>query len=157
MKELVRKVKRVRRRVCRGTRVSVTVSETAKGPFASVKIRADDLEVVGSPHLVYTAARGAENIKALLQALDCAAAQLRKLTAPAEDVEALVRASLDALSAMCSGDFANFALMRCIVQGEPSAAIVVLNTEGTVTKVTPMFVALTPTMSITDPEGIPPS
>jgi hypothetical protein len=57
--------------------------------------------------------------------------------------------------ALTSGRFDNFALFSCFVEGEPAAAIVSVNREGEEDVITPLFVALTPGMALTDHDGRP--
>jgi hypothetical protein len=49
-----------------------------------------------------------------------------------------------AFNALGSGEYGNFALFSCFVNGEPSAAIVAIEKQGGERKITPLFVALTP-------------
>ena len=61
------------------------------------------------------------------------------------------RASFNALS---SGEYNNFALFSCFVNGEPSSAIVAITEDengGFIVK--PLFVAVTPGMKLVDHEG----
>jgi len=60
----------------------------------------------------------------------------------------------DAFQAMTSGVFNNFCLMSCFMNGEPTSAICVADEapDGMV-RVTPLFVAVTPSMTLTDHEG----
>lgn len=55
--------------------------------------------------------------------------------------------------ALSSGEYSNFALFSCFVDGEPSAAIVVVNEDGEGVTIRPLFVAVTPGMMLTDHEG----
>jgi hypothetical protein len=57
--------------------------------------------------------------------------------------------------ALVSGDFDNFALFSCFVNGEPAAAIVAINRDGEEYTISPLFVALTPGMALTDHDGHP--
>ena len=57
--------------------------------------------------------------------------------------------------ALTSGRFDNFALFSCFVQGEPAAAIVSVNRDGEEYIISPLFVALTPGMVLTDHDGHP--
>lgn len=63
------------------------------------------------------------------------------------------KADFDALK---SGEFDNFCLLSCFVNGEKSAAICVVNRDedSDAFIVSPRFVALTPSMVLTDHEGI---
>jgi len=60
-----------------------------------------------------------------------------------------------AFEALTSGDFENFALFSCFVGGEPAAAIVAVNRDGDDYTISPLFVALTPGMILTDHDGSP--
>lgn len=57
--------------------------------------------------------------------------------------------------ALTSGRFDNFALFSCFVEGEPAAAIVSVNRDGEEYIISPLFVALTPGMTLTDHDGHP--
>lgn len=54
--------------------------------------------------------------------------------------------------ALMSGEYSNIALFSCFVDGEPSAAIVVIES-----KIHPIFVAVTEGMRLGDHEGTRPS
>ena len=58
-----------------------------------------------------------------------------------------------AFEALVSGDFGNFALFSCFVDGEPAATIVAVNRDGDDYTISPLFVALTPDMFLTDHDG----
>jgi hypothetical protein len=60
-----------------------------------------------------------------------------------------------AFEALTSADFENFALFSCFVNGEPAAAIVAINRDGEEYIISPIFVALTPGMTLTDHDGHP--
>jgi hypothetical protein len=60
------------------------------------------------------------------------------------------RASFEAL---VSGDYDNFALFSCFMNGQPAAAIVAVNRDGAEYTISPLFVALTPGMLLTDHDG----
>jgi hypothetical protein len=60
-----------------------------------------------------------------------------------------------AFEALTSGRFENFALFSCFVDGEPAAAIVAVNRDGEDYTISPLFVALTPAMVVTDHDGQP--
>jgi hypothetical protein len=62
------------------------------------------------------------------------------------------RADFEALT---SGDCANFALFSCFVNGEPAAAIVAVNRDGDGYFIKPLFVSLTPSITLTDHDGQP--
>lgn len=57
--------------------------------------------------------------------------------------------------ALASGDFGNFALLSCFVNGEPTAAIVVAekNKKTKKVEVVPLFVAVTSSMMLVDHDG----
>lgn len=50
----------------------------------------------------------------------------------------------------------NLALFSCFVDGTPSAAIVAIAEDGDGCKLTPLFVAVTPDMVLTDHDGVAP-
>jgi hypothetical protein len=58
-----------------------------------------------------------------------------------------------AFEALTSGDYRNFALFSCFVNGEPAAAIVAVNEEGERYNLTPLFVSATPSLRLTDHDG----
>jgi hypothetical protein len=60
-----------------------------------------------------------------------------------------------AFEALTSGRFDNFALFSCFIGGEPAAAIVAVNRDGEEYTISPLFVALTPGMVLTDHDGRP--
>lgn len=62
-----------------------------------------------------------------------------------------LRAQFDALS---SGNYSNFALFSCFVNGQPAAAIVAVNEDGGEYNITPLFVSITEGMTLTDHEGV---
>ncbi len=62
-----------------------------------------------------------------------------------------------AFEALTSGDYADFALFSCFVNGEPAAAIAAVNRDGDGYVVTPLFVSITPSLALTDDAGRPPS
>ena len=62
-----------------------------------------------------------------------------------------------AFEALTSGDYANFALFSCFVNGEPAAAIVVVNRGGDGYLIKPLFVSITPSITLTDHDGKPAS
>jgi hypothetical protein len=55
--------------------------------------------------------------------------------------------------ALTSGDYRNFALFSCFVNGEPAAAIVAVNQDGDEYANTPLFVRITPSLTLTDHDG----
>lgn len=61
-------------------------------------------------------------------------------------------------NALTSGKYNNFALFSCFLDGEPTSAIVCINEDVNGNKtITPMFMALTNKMKLTDHEGIEPT
>ena len=62
-----------------------------------------------------------------------------------------------AFEALVSGDYANFALFSCFVNGEPAAAIIAVNRDGDGYAITPLFVSVTPSLTLTDHNGQPAS
>jgi len=58
-----------------------------------------------------------------------------------------------AFEALTSGDYANFALFSCFVNGEPAAAIAAVNRDGDGYTITPLFVSVTPSLTLTDHDG----
>ena len=62
-----------------------------------------------------------------------------------------------AFEALTSGDYANFALFSCFVNGEPAAAIVAVNPDGDFYAITPLFVSITASLTLTDHDGQPPN
>ena len=62
-----------------------------------------------------------------------------------------------AFEALISGDYANFALFSCFANGEPAAAIVAVNRDGDGYVITPLFVSMTPSLTLTDHDGQPAS
>ena len=62
-----------------------------------------------------------------------------------------------AFEALTSGDYANFALFSCFVNGEPAAAIVAVSADSGKYTYTPLFVSVTPSLALTDHDGQPAS
>ena len=62
-----------------------------------------------------------------------------------------------AFEALTSGNYANFALFSCFVNGEPAAAIVAVNKDGDGYAIAPLFVSITPSLTLTDHDGQPAS
>jgi hypothetical protein len=62
-----------------------------------------------------------------------------------------------AFEGLTSGDDANFALFSCFVNGAPAAAIVAVHQEGDNYAIRPLFVSVTPSLSLTDHDGQTPS
>lgn len=63
------------------------------------------------------------------------------------------RAVFDALT---SGEYDNFALFSCFVDGKPATAIVAVNRAGEDYTITPLFVSVTGDMVLTDHDGAEP-
>lgn len=61
-----------------------------------------------------------------------------------------------AFDAMTSGEYVNFALFSCFVNGEPAAAIVAVTDDGDGAKIVPLFVSVTPSLRLTDHDGTEP-
>lgn len=59
----------------------------------------------------------------------------------------------DVFNALTSGEYSNFALFSCFVDGAPAAAIVAIKTDGEAYNVEPLFVSVTETIVLTDHEG----
>jgi hypothetical protein len=62
----------------------------------------------------------------------------------------------DAFQALTSGEYSNFALVSCFCNGEPTSviAIVTQSAEGGMGQICPLFVAVTPSMILTDHDGV---
>lgn len=62
-----------------------------------------------------------------------------------------------AFEALISGEYDNFCVVSCFVNGEPTSAIATVNTvtdaNGTYLQIEPVFVAITPAMVLTDHDG----
>ena len=58
-----------------------------------------------------------------------------------------------AFEALASGEYGNFALFSCFVNGAPATAIVAVNQDGGDYLITPLFVSITETMVLTDHDG----
>jgi hypothetical protein len=63
--------------------------------------------------------------------------------------------------ALTSGQYRNFALFSCFVNGAPGAAIIAINKDGEDYLIEPLFVSVTAGMRVTDhdgrePGGMPP-
>ena len=58
-----------------------------------------------------------------------------------------------AFEALTSGQYRNFALFSCFVDGAPAAAIVAVNQDGEQYLIEPLFVSVTTGMTITDHDG----
>lgn len=66
----------------------------------------------------------------------------------------ITRQHQDAFEALSSGHYHNFALFSCFVNGEPGSALVAVNREGDEFTITPLFVSITPSMALTDHDGV---
>src|ERR1017187_7662463 len=62
----------------------------------------------------------------------------------------IIKAHRDAFEALRDGAVSNFALFSCFVNGEPTAAIVAVNSDGADYALTPLFVSVTDAMHLTD-------
>ena len=60
-----------------------------------------------------------------------------------------------AFEALTSGEYRNFALMSCFVDGQPAAAIVAVSEDGDSYQLSPLFVSVTDAMELVDHDGIP--
>ena len=58
-----------------------------------------------------------------------------------------------AFAALTSGEFTNFALFSCTVDGEPASAIVTVTEDGGEYIVAPLFVSVTEGMRLADHDG----
>lgn len=58
-----------------------------------------------------------------------------------------------AFEALTSGEYRNFALFSCFVNGKPSVAIVTVNEDGPGYQIAPLFVGITDDMTLTDHDG----
>lgn len=62
-----------------------------------------------------------------------------------------------AFEALTSGEYSNFALFSCFVNGAPASAIISFNRDDTGDYVmTPLFVSVTEEMTLTDQDGVSP-
>lgn len=59
--------------------------------------------------------------------------------------------------ALRDGDYGNFALFSCFLNGEPTSAIVALNEEDGQITIQPLFVWVTPNMKLVDHDGLSPN
>ena len=65
---------------------------------------------------------------------------------------------VSAFEALTSGEFDNFALFSCFLDGEPAVAIVAISTpneKGADYEIMPLFVSVTAAMVLTDHDGTP--
>ena len=69
---------------------------------------------------------------------------------PGTNIKPEHKAAFEALS---SGDYGNFALFSCFLNGEPAAAIVAINQDGGEYRIAPLFVSVTASMVLTDHDG----
>ena len=60
----------------------------------------------------------------------------------------------DVFDALTSGQYRNFALFSCFVNGAPASCIVAVTEEGDQVLITPLFVSVTPDMILTDHDGV---
>ena len=60
----------------------------------------------------------------------------------------------EAFDALRSGEFSNFALFSCFVNGEPASAIVSINRDGENYAISPLFVSVTDGMRLEDHDGV---
>ena len=58
-----------------------------------------------------------------------------------------------AFEALASGEYSNFALFSCFVNGEPASAIVAVDWKGDEFLIEPLFVSVTDQMILTDHQG----
>jgi hypothetical protein len=63
----------------------------------------------------------------------------------------------DTFNALTSGRYDNFALFSCFLNDVPTAAIVAITDDRGEFDITPLFVAVTPDMRLTDHDGTRPS
>ena len=66
----------------------------------------------------------------------------------------ITSAHTDVFNALTSGDYGNFVLCSCFVNGAPASCIVTVTEEGDQVLITPLFVSITPEMILTDHEGV---
>lgn len=71
---------------------------------------------------------------------------------PGTNITPELRATFNAL---IGGEYTNFALVSCFVNGEPAAAISTITQYGGEYIISPMFVSLTPGMTVTDHDDNP--
>jgi len=67
----------------------------------------------------------------------------------------ITAAHRDAFAALTSGEYGNFALFSCFVNGEQAAAIAAVTEAGGQCTITPLFVSVTGSMMLTDHDGEP--
>jgi len=59
-----------------------------------------------------------------------------------------------AFEALTSGEYKNFALFSCFVNGTPASCIVAVTEEGDQILIKPLFVSITADMVLTDHDGV---
>jgi hypothetical protein len=66
----------------------------------------------------------------------------------------ITRKHREVFEALTSGEYINFALFSCFVNGEPASAIVAINkTADNEYQITPLFVSVTKEMKVLDHDG----
>ena len=68
----------------------------------------------------------------------------------------ITTAHRQAFEALTSGEYDNFALLSCFVNGDPAAAIVAVNLNAGAYLLTPLFVSVTEAMHLADHDGVSP-
>ena len=68
----------------------------------------------------------------------------------------ITTAHKQAFEALTSGEYDNFALLSCFVNGDPAAAIVAVHRDATEYLLTPLFVSVTDAMHLADHNGVSP-
>jgi hypothetical protein len=61
-----------------------------------------------------------------------------------------------AFEALTSGEYGNFALFSCFVNGDPAVAIVAVHRDSAEYLLTPLFVSVTDAMLLTDHDAVAP-
>jgi hypothetical protein len=61
-----------------------------------------------------------------------------------------------AFEALTSGEYDNFALLSCFVNGDPATAIVAVHRDAEEYLLTPLFVSVTEAMRLADHDGVSP-
>ena len=64
---------------------------------------------------------------------------------------------MSASEALPYGAYGNVALLSCLVDGHPAAAIIAVNRQGETFTLTPPFVSVTGAMALTDHDGQAPA
>jgi len=62
----------------------------------------------------------------------------------------------EAFEALTSGKYDNFGLFSCFVNGEPACALVATTRHDGEPGIVPLFVSITPSMVLTDHDGVSP-